>query len=172
VSDNWTIQTRKNRKARSTRYGKTATDNIGYIPEKEGDFLQHMFVCNQIMIIMIHIILCFSTVLTILGLFAQLQTMAISFITPVWLHGKTLLPLDGFSWNLISEQFSKICHKNSSFIKTWQQNGYFKWRAIYIFDLLTYFFLEWDMFHTKVVEKIETHFMFNNSFLKIVSFTR
>ena len=24
------------------------------------------------------------------------------------------------------------------------------------------FFLEWEMFHTKVVERIKTHFMFNN----------
>ena len=72
------------------RYGQTATDNMGYIPENEGDFLQQMFVCNQIMITMIHIILCFSIILTILGLFSQLQTVAISFITCVWLHGKTL----------------------------------------------------------------------------------
>ena len=83
VSDKWTIQTGKNRKARTTRYGKTATDNIGYIPENEGDFLQQMFVCNQIMIIMIHIILCFSIILTILCFFAQLRTVAISFITSV-----------------------------------------------------------------------------------------
>jgi len=123
------------------RHGKTATDNMEYIPENEGDFLQQMFVCNQIMIIMIHIILFFSIILTILGQFPQLWTVAISFITSVWLHGKTLLQLDGFSRNLIFEQFLKICHKNSSFIKTWQENGYFKWRAIYIFDHLTYFFL-------------------------------
>jgi len=62
------------------RYGKTVTDNMGYIPEN-GDFLQQIFVCNQIMIIMIHIILCFSIILTILDLFTQLQTVAISFIT-------------------------------------------------------------------------------------------
>jgi hypothetical protein len=57
------------------RYGKTATD-MGYIPENEGDFLQQMFVCNPIMIIMIRIILRFSIVLTILGLFAQLWTVS------------------------------------------------------------------------------------------------
>ena len=71
MSDNWAIQTGKNRKARTMRYGKTATD-MGYIPENEGDFLQQMFVCNPIMIIMICITLCFSIILTILGLFAQL----------------------------------------------------------------------------------------------------
>jgi hypothetical protein len=30
-------------------------------------------------------------------------------------HGTTLLPLDGSSWNLIFEYFSKICRENSSF---------------------------------------------------------
>ena len=32
-------------------------------------------------------------------------------------HGKTPLPLDGFSWNLIFEDFSKACRENSSFFK-------------------------------------------------------
>jgi hypothetical protein len=32
-------------------------------------------------------------------------------------HGTTRLPLDGFSLNFIFEYFSKICRKNSSFVK-------------------------------------------------------
>jgi hypothetical protein len=36
-------------------------------------------------------------------------------------HGKTRLLLDGFSWNLISEDFSDICQENSGFIKIWQE---------------------------------------------------
>jgi len=36
-------------------------------------------------------------------------------------HGTTELPLNGLSWNLIFEYFSKICHKNSSFIKIWEE---------------------------------------------------
>ena len=32
---------------------------------------------------------------------------------------------------------------------------------------LTQFFLEWEIFRTKVVEKIEAHFMFNNIFSEI-----
>ena len=39
----------------------------------------------------------------------------------VLLHGTTRLPLDGFSWNLIFEFFSKICRENSSFVKIWQE---------------------------------------------------
>ena len=34
---------------------------------------------------------------------------------------QTRLPLDdGFSWNLIFEYFSKMCWRNSSLIKIWQ----------------------------------------------------
>ena len=36
-------------------------------------------------------------------------------------HGRTRLPLDGFSWDFIFEDFSKICWENSSFIKIWQR---------------------------------------------------
>jgi hypothetical protein len=37
---------------------------------------------------------------------------------------------------------------------------------------LAQFFLVWEMFQTKVVEKFKTHFMFNNFFPKIVAFIR
>ena len=36
-------------------------------------------------------------------------------------HATSRLPLDGFSWNLIFENISKICRENSSFIKIWQE---------------------------------------------------
>jgi len=36
-------------------------------------------------------------------------------------HGTTRLPLKGFLWNLILENFSKICSESSSFIKIWQE---------------------------------------------------
>ena len=35
-------------------------------------------------------------------------------------NGTTWLPLDGISWNLIFEYFSKVCWENSSFIKIWR----------------------------------------------------
>jgi len=41
--------------------------------------------------------------------------------TSVRPHGTTRVPLDQFSWCLISECFSKICRENSSFIKIWQK---------------------------------------------------
>ena len=52
-----------------------------------------------------------------IGTFAKLRKSTISFVMSVRPH----LPLDGFSWNLIFEYFSKICRENSSFIKTWQE---------------------------------------------------
>jgi hypothetical protein len=45
----------------------------------------------------------------------QKQLLASSW-PPVCPHGTTQLPLDGFSWNLIFEDFSKICRENSSFM--------------------------------------------------------
>jgi hypothetical protein len=80
------------------------------------------------------------------------------------LHRKTQLPSDKFSWNLVFEYFLKICPKNSSFIKIWHEEKVF---YLYTYaDLWHYFavfFLEWEMFQTKVVEKIKTH-IFNNFF--------
>ena len=39
--------------------------------------------------------------------------------TSVRPHGTTLIPWEGFSWNLIFEYFFKTCRENSSFIKIW-----------------------------------------------------
>jgi hypothetical protein len=49
-----------------------------------------------------------------------LRKATISFVVSVRPNGKTRLPLDGFSWNLILEYLSKICQENSSFIKIWK----------------------------------------------------
>jgi hypothetical protein len=46
-----------------------------------------------------------------------LRKATISFIMSVCPHGRTRLPLDGFSWNLIFEYFWKNCQDNSSFVK-------------------------------------------------------
>jgi len=40
-----------------------------------------------------------------------------------------------------------------------KNNGYFIWIPIYIFDYASLIYLEWKMFQTKVVEKIETHIL-------------
>jgi hypothetical protein len=43
------------------------------------------------------------------------------------------------------------------------------WR---LWQFLAKFFLEWKVFWTKAVEKIKTHFMFNNFDPKLVPFMR
>jgi len=62
-----------------------------------------------------------NAIYSLLGGFAKLQKVTISFVMSVRLHETTQLPLDRFSWNLILQYFLKICHKNSSFIKIWQE---------------------------------------------------
>jgi len=51
----------------------------------------------------------------ILGAFAELRKAIISLIMSVRPHGTTRLPLDGFSRNLILDDFSTICRENPSF---------------------------------------------------------
>ena len=69
-------------------------------------------------------------------------------------HGTIRLPLEGFSWNRISEYFSK---KNSGFINTWYGKWVFYMKTNRHFSsYLAQLFLEWEMFQIKVVEKTKT----------------
>ena len=70
-------------------------------------------------------------------------------------------------WYLNS--FRKSVQKIQVSLQSGKNNGLFTWRPMYMCDI----FLEWEMFQTKIVEKIKTHFMFNNFFFpKIVLFMR
>ena len=62
-----------------------------------------------------------------LGMFAKFQKATVSFFLSVCQYGTNRLPLDIFSWNLIFEDFSKICFENSSLIKIWQE-----WQVLYM----------------------------------------
>jgi hypothetical protein len=90
------------------------------------------------------------------GKFAKLRKTTISFVMSVRLyvrpHGTTRLPLDGFSWNLILGAFSKVCWENSRIAGT---------TIAHSWKYLAHFFLEREMFHTKAVEKIETHIFYS-----------
>jgi hypothetical protein len=55
-----------------------------------------------------------------IGAFAKLRNATVSFVMSVCPHGTTRHPLDGFSLNLILEDFSKISQENSSLIKIGQ----------------------------------------------------
>jgi hypothetical protein len=88
-------------------------------------------------------------------------------------HG-TRLPLDGFSWKLTFDDFSKICLARSTFIKIGQEQRVLCiTNNTHVWSHLAQFFLDWEIFQKKVVEKIKTRFMFNNFFFsKIVPFMR
>ena len=97
-----------------------------------------------------------------LGVFGKLQKVAISFDVSVRLsvppQGTNQLPLYRLSWNLIFQYFSQICWENSSYIKMWQDCNYMK-TNIHFWSFIFHFFIEWEMFQTKVVEKIKTHIL-------------
>jgi hypothetical protein len=46
-------------------------------------------------------------------------------------------PTEQFSWNLIFEDFSKICGENLSFIKSAKNNRFFTWRPMYIYETIS-----------------------------------
>jgi hypothetical protein len=62
--------------------------------------------------------------------------------------------------------FSKICRGNSSFIEIGQESRVLYMKTnIQFLSYLAQFFLEWEMFRTKVVEKNQNkHFVFSNLF--------
>ena len=73
-------------------------------------------------------------------------------------HGTTRLPPDGFLWNLIFQDFSKICRVSSSFIKIGQQKIVMYMKTnIQLLSYLAHFFWEWETFQANFVDKIKTH---------------
>jgi len=75
----------------------------------------------------------------VLDAVAKLQRLTIGFVIlnaclSICPQG-TRLPLDGFSWNFLFGDFSKICRENYSFIKIDKNNRYVLWRPMYIYDI-------------------------------------
>jgi len=56
-----------------------------------------------------------------LGAFTTLRKETISYLMSARPRGTTRLTLDGFSWNIVFEDFFKICWENSSFVNIWQE---------------------------------------------------
>jgi len=73
----------------------------------------------------------------LLGSFAKLRKAAVWFAMSVCLsirpHGTAWIPLNGFSWKLLST-FLKFVEKVEISLKSDKNNGYFAWRPIYVFD--------------------------------------
>ena len=76
---------------------------------------------------------CFKS-LTVLGAFAEIAESDRPSVFP---HGRTQIPPDGFSLNLIFEYFWKIFAENSVTLQSDNNNPYFTWRPIYIFDQIS-----------------------------------
>jgi len=106
---------------------------------------------------------------TIKGAFAKLRRATFSFVVPrlsvgppasveqLRSHGTDVHEIWHFN------TFRKSAQKIQVSLTTEKNKGYFTQRPIYIFYHLTRFFIEWEMFQTKHVEKI-THFMLNAFF--------
>jgi len=92
--------------------------------------------------------------------FAKLRKATVSFVMSVrpsvCRHVTTLLPLDGFLWNFKFWYFRKSVEKIPVSFKSDKNKEYILRRPMYIFlSHLSQFFLEWEIFQTKVVEKIK-----------------
>ena len=61
-------------------------------------------------------------------------------------HGTNRLPIDGFSWNLTHEYFSKICQKISCLVKMWQEKQALYMKIHIHFSSSLSQFLEWEIF--------------------------
>jgi len=94
----------------------------------------------------------------LLKLFHKIAKSGI-YVTSVCLHWTARLPPDGFSWNLIFDYFSKSAEKIRGTLKFDENNNYHSWRRRCIYEYCAEFFLEWEMFQTKVVGKITTFFL-------------
>jgi len=84
------------------------------------------------------------------GAFAKLRKANISVVMSVRLSVRpretNRLPLDGFSWNLIFGNFSKICRENSSVIKMGQECRVLYMKTnIHFWSHLAHFFLGEEM---------------------------
>ena len=88
----------------------------------------------------------------------------LSICPSVRLHGTTWLSLNGFEWHLIFEHFSDICCENSVFIKIWLEARTLCMKHCVHLSHLVQLFLEREMFHTKVVEKIKTRILCSITF--------
>ena len=62
--------------------------------------------------------------------------------------------------------FQKSVDKIQVSLKSDKNNGYFTWWPIHFGSYFTHFFLEWEMFQTNTVQKIETHILSSITFFK------
>ena len=108
-----------------------------------------------------------ATIIRFIHSFIHLFVMSV--LLSVHLKGTTQLPLNRLSWNFIFEYFPRIRQENSSFIKMWHD---YTNTNIHFWSYLLHFFIEWEMFQIKVVEKVKTRILSSITFFLIVLFMR
>ena len=82
---------------------------------------KNLSLCSYTMVLLVITYFISKMSLVFFGTFAEFQRVTISFVKPVCPHATTRLTPDRFSWNLIFENFLKICSQISNFIKIWQK---------------------------------------------------
>jgi len=95
-----------------------------------------------------------------LGTLANLRKANINFVTSVRpsVCMQQLLPLNGFSWNLIFQYFKKKPVENFQIsLKSDKDNGYFTWRSIHSSIRSRCILLRMRNVSNKFEEKIKTH---------------
>ena len=103
-----------------------------------------------------------------LAVFAKLRKATISFVMSVHPavclsfrpHGKTLLPPEKCQGNLTFKLFWKSSWESSSLIKIRLYMKVFS----HLWQHLAEFFLQWEIFQIKIIEKIETHISSRTTF--------
>ena len=95
------------------------------------------------------------------------QLVALPCCLSVCLYQSACLPMDGFSWNLILEDFLEICWENEFWLKSYKSNGYFTW---YLYTFMT--MSRWILLKMRNISdkscrgNQKTYFVFSNFFFK------
>ena len=102
-----------------------------------------------------------------LAALAKLRASSYSFRPSIRPCGKTRLPLDVFWLNVMFQLFfRKFVEKVELSLKPDRNNGYFTWRSFHIYDNMR------NALDKRCRENQNTHFVFNNSFPKVMPFMR
>jgi hypothetical protein len=78
---------------------------------------------------------CISTALLTAFAKLRLKKTVVGFVRYIGPHGTTRLPLDGFSWKLALQYFSKNYRDDSNFIKIIQEKRVFSHLAQFFLDM-------------------------------------
>jgi len=113
--------------------------------------------------------ICGTTDLTV-SMDQVVSFLALSQNCERWLQASSCLSVWLSAWNdsappvQIFIHFLKICPEKIQVSLTTDNNGNFTWRPFWLY--LFHFFLEWEMFRTKAVEKIKLHILCSATFFE------